>query len=106
MEAGLLGEYGAGKLDWSSPCGITSLSEEAVKETRTIPRAGAMHRRGFRSNGNAGNKKNAYLGLKASAAASCSSRIGGETPVARATRRNMLEAFDCTSLIHRHLEMF
>ncbi|KYB29155.1 hypothetical protein TcasGA2_TC032103 [Tribolium castaneum] len=65
-----------------------------------------MHRRGFRSNGNAGNKKNAYLGLKASAAASCSSRIGGETPIAMATRRNMLETFGCTSLIHRHLEMF
>lgn len=60
-----------------------------VKETRTISRAKAMHRRGFRSNGNAGNKKNAYLGLKASTAAYCSSRIGGGATVSTATRRNI-----------------
>lgn len=77
-----------------------------VKETRTISRAKAMHRRGFRSNGNAGNKKNGYLGLKASAAAYCSTRIGGGAAVSTATRRNTPKSFGCTNLIHSHLEMF
>lgn len=79
---------------------------KVVKETRTISRAKAMHRRGFRSNGNVGNKKNAYLGLKASAAAYCSTRIGGGAAVSTATRRNVLESFGCTNLIHCHLEIF
>lgn len=79
---------------------------KVVKETRTISRAKAMHRRGFRSNGNVGNKKNAYLGLKASAAAYCNTRIGGGAAVSTATRRNVHESFGCTNLIHCHLEIF